>query len=61
MRPRVSGWPQSGVLGELVPVLREHGEVGRGHRGEDARQTIDRRLAFARSTLVLKGRVPAWM
>ncbi len=29
---------QSRVLGELVPVLHEHGEVGRGHRGKDARQ-----------------------
>lgn len=44
---------QSGVLGELVPVLREHGEVGRGtpRRGcpPVSAATIDRRLAFARS------------
>ncbi len=49
------------ILGELVPVLRQHGELD---IDEDtaalliamSAATIDRRLAFARSRLVLKGR-----
>lgn len=49
------------ILGELVPVLRQHGELD---IDEDtaalliamSAATIDRRLGVARSTLVLKGR-----
>ena len=49
------------ILGELVPVLRQHGEldIDEGTAAlliAMSAATIDRRLAFARSTLVLKGR-----